>query len=170
MAEIVIGLGSNLSSPRQQLARALSQIVEIEGLTLLACSKLYDTEPLLRAPEDGSPAAPQPRYVNAAVNVRWDASPELLLDRLLAIERGMGRVRNERWGCRVIDLDLLWSSDGAFRSERLTLPHPELMHRAFALSPLLDVQPRLVDEMDAALRECGGPPRVIGMLEPMTAS
>lgn len=155
MADIVIGLGSNLNSPQQQLATALSHLSTIEGLTIRACSKLYDTDPV---------GPPQPRYLNAAVKVTWQGSPEALLDRLLDVERAMGRVREERWGPRVIDLDVLWSSDGAFQSERLTVPHPELTRRAFALSPLLDVEPRLGVIYADALAACGGPPKCVGDL------
>lgn len=162
MAEIVIGLGSNLDSPRDQFQRALAQITAIDGLTIVAYSKLYDSEPLI-AP--GSVvSAPQPRYLNAAIQVTWRQSPVALLDHLLSIERAMGRVRNERWGSRVIDLDLLWSSDGAFVGDRLTLPHPELERRAFALAPLLDVAPGLVGSYRAALDALGGAPTVVGVL------
>ena len=151
MAEIVIGLGSNLDSPREQLARALERIAALDGLTILARSKLYDTEPI---------GPPQPRYVNAAIKVSWHRSPIALLDCLLEVERSMGRVRDVRWGPRVIDLDLLWSSDGKFESDRLTLPHPELTRRSFALAPLLDVAAELGVEYAAALAACGGPPRL----------
>lgn len=162
MTEIVIGLGSNLESPRDQLARALERIAALDGVTILARSKLYDSEPLV-AP-GSSVVEPQPRYLNAAIRVSWQWSPIVLLDHLLDIERGMGRVRRERWGARVIDLDLLWSSDGRFESDRLTLPHPELTSRSFALAPLLDVVPRLGNEYAAALAACGGPPQVVGTL------
>lgn len=157
MAEIVIGLGSNLDSPRDQLVRAVQRIAAIDGLTILARSKLYDTDPI---------GPPQPRYLNAAIKVSWHKEPIALLDHLLEVERGMGRVRDVRWGPRLIDLDLLWSSDGSFASDRLTLPHPELTRRAFALAPLLDVAPLLLDQYMAALVACGGPPRSIGELDP----
>lgn len=164
MAQIVIGLGSNLDSPRDQLARAVDRIAGIEGLTILARSKLYDSAPLV-APSDASfVAPPQPRYLNAAILVSWWSSPDQLLERLLEIERSMGRVRHERWGPRVIDLDLLWSSEGAFHNERLTVPHPELTRRAFALSPLLDVVPGLRALYGPALDACGGSPSVVGAL------
>jgi 2-amino-4-hydroxy-6-hydroxymethyldihydropteridine diphosphokinase len=158
VAEIVIGLGSNLDSPQHQLATALTHIAAIEGLTILVYSQVYDTDPV---------GPPQPRYLNEAVKVAWKLSPEALLDRLLDVEWAMGRVRDVdqlRWGPRVIDLDVLWSSDGAFHSERLTVPHPELTRRAFALAPLLDVEPRLPALYTEALKTCGGPPRVVGAL------
>lgn len=163
MAEIVIGLGSNLGSPWQQLERARTHIAALDGVTLLACSQVYDTDPL---------GPPQPRYLNAAVKVAWQHSPDALLERLLEVERVMGRVRDQRWGPRVIDLDLLWSSDGPSHSDRLTVPHPELCNRAFALAPLLDVLPAVLPAVGAlsvalyveALARCGGAPRVVGRL------
>lgn len=164
MAEIVIGLGSNLSDPRAQLTRALTSIAALEGVTILACSNVYDTAPLA-APQDATFSVPaQPRYLNAATKVRWEHSPESLLSRLLEVERALGRVRQARWGPRVIDLDLLWSSDGAFQSAQLTLPHPELTRRAFALAPLLDVAPQLQPEYGVALAACGGRPLCVGEL------
>jgi 2-amino-4-hydroxy-6-hydroxymethyldihydropteridine diphosphokinase len=162
VAEIVIGLGSNLDAPRDQFQRALSRIKTIGGLTIVAYSKLYDSEPLI-AP-DSVASVSQPRYLNAAIQVTWARSPLELLDQLLAIERAMGRVRHERWGPRVIDLDLLWSSDGTVAGDRLTLPHPELERRAFALAPLIDVAPRLQTVYGAALARLGGAPTVVGDL------
>jgi len=164
VAEIVIGLGSNLASPRDQLARALQEIAAIDGVTIVARSKIYDTEPLLAPPIGDVAAPPQPRYLNAAIRVTWPHSPIALLDRLLEVERAMGRVRDVRWGPRVIDLDLLWSSEGGVQSDRLTLPHPELRRRSFALAPLLDVVPESRGEFAEALLACGGPPTSVGTL------
>lgn len=164
MAQIVIGLGSNLDTPRLQLARARERIAAIEGVTVLALSKVYESAPL-SAPSDGTFVVPeQPRYLNAAIKVEWSAPPQLLLQRLLEIELSMGRVRRERWGPRVIDLDLLWSSDGALQSPALTLPHPELTKRSFALAPLLDVAPELSATYQPALSACGGAPACLGPL------
>lgn len=164
MAQIVIGLGSNLASPRQQLSEAHGRIAALPSVTVLAVSKVYESAPLT-APIDATFVVPQqPRYLNAAIKVSWQAAPTLLLTQLLAIEAAMGRVRRERWGPRVIDLDLLWSSDGAFQSSELTLPHPELTKRSFALAPLLDVAPDLVVTYGPALSACGGAPTCVGPL------
>lgn len=164
MAQIVIGLGSNLDTPRQQLARAAQRIAAIDGVVVLARSKIYESEPL-SAPSDGTFVVPeQPRYLNAAIKLSWNALPIVLLQRLLEIELSMGRVRRERWGPRVIDLDLLWSSDGAFQAPELTLPHPELTRRSFALAPLLDVAPELAAIYQPALSACGGAPVCVGAL------
>jgi 2-amino-4-hydroxy-6-hydroxymethyldihydropteridine diphosphokinase len=135
----VIGLGSNLGDKRATLARA-ARTVQALGVPGLV-SALYETDPM---------GPPQPMFLNAAVAVVTELGPLELLDGLLAIERDLGRVRNERWGPRVIDLDILWTDAGAFDSERLTVPHPELRRRAFALRPLLDVEPGATDPRDGA--------------------
>lgn len=114
-----------------------------------ASSRLYLTEPL---------GPPQPRFLNAALAIETERSPEALLALLLAIERDLGRVRDERWGPRTIDLDLLVYDEVSMQTPDLTLPHPRLTERAFALAPLLDAAPDLVPRYGAALEALGGAP------------
>jgi 2-amino-4-hydroxy-6-hydroxymethyldihydropteridine diphosphokinase len=164
VAQIVIGLGSNLDTPRRQLERAHAQIARLDGVSVLALSKVYESAPL-SSPIDATFVVPeQPRYLNAAIKVGWSAAPTSLLTQLLSIEVALGRVRRERWGPRVIDLDLLWSSAGELRTPALLLPHPELERRAFALAPLLDVAPELAAIYGPALAACGGAPTCVGAL------
>lgn len=135
--DAVIGLGSNLGDSRAMLreaARCLGALGEIQ-----ARSALYASAPI---------GPPQPHFVNAAVRLAVQLSPESLLDALLEIERGLGRVRRERWGPRLIDLDVLWLAGPAFASDRLVVPHAELRNRAFALRPLVDVAPEATDPAD----------------------
>lgn len=120
------------------------------GVELVRASKLYATAPL---------GPPQPDFLNAAVLVHTTLDPEALLDVLLAVEAGLGRVRHERWGPRTIDLDLLWIDDLRVETPRLTVPHPGLFERAFALGPLADVLPEAA-WAGARLAELGGPPAV----------
>jgi 2-amino-4-hydroxy-6-hydroxymethyldihydropteridine diphosphokinase len=98
-------------------------------------SRLYCSRPL--GPQD------QPQFVNAAVGLLTQLAPQDLLSELLAIERVMGRERKQRWGPRVIDLDLLWMVDAAVTLPELTLPHPGVSTRNFVLYPLADVAPTL---------------------------
>jgi 2-amino-4-hydroxy-6-hydroxymethyldihydropteridine diphosphokinase len=84
-------------------------------------------------------------YLNAALLVSFRGDPEELLDALLAIERALGRERRVRWAARTIDLDVLWIEGVALEEERLTVPHPRLTERAFAMTPLLDVVPGAID-------------------------
>jgi len=91
--------------------------------------------------ESAAVGPPQGDYLNAAALVTWDGEPEALLDALLSIEAKLGRVRREKWGPRTIDLDVLWIEGREVRAPRLTVPHPELAKRTFAVAPLLDVVP-----------------------------
>lgn len=137
MLDAVIGLGSNVGDRRAMLVRAAEEFQAFGRL--LARSALYETEPI---------GPPQPRYLNAAVLLRTELGPEPLLDALLGIERDLGRVRRERWGPRSIDLDILWLGSLAHASPTLTVPHPSLRERPFALRPLLDVAPAARDPAD----------------------
>jgi len=119
------------------------------GAQLLARSDTHVTAPV---------GPPQPDFLNAAVRLRWRGTAHGLLDTLLHVEALIGRVRQERWGPRAIDLDLLWWTGPDVCSERLTVPHPELWGRAFALAPLLQVAPELAGRGEAALRAAGGRP------------
>lgn len=128
--DAVVGIGSNLGS-REALLRAA---IALLGREVVAVSRLYRTPPL---------GPPQPEFLNAAVRVRTELSPLALLSELQRVEAQLGRVRRERWGPRTIDLDFLWWEGGAIDEPGLSVPHPGLMERAFALGPLLDVAPEL---------------------------
>lgn len=125
----IIGLGSNLGARYATIAQAVARLDELAGCRVLARSRVYESEPL---------GPPQPLYLNAAAWLDSTLEPEALLVAVLDIERGLGRVRELRWGPRTIDLDLLWGPR-PISSARLTLPHPGLSERWFALAPLLDV-------------------------------
>jgi 2-amino-4-hydroxy-6-hydroxymethyldihydropteridine diphosphokinase len=135
--EAVIGLGSNLGDRRALLAEAVRALSALG--TLGRVSPLYETAPV---------GPPQPMFLNAALSLTTELLPLALLDALLDVERRLGRVRLERWGPRLVDLDILWIAGAAFDSPRLTVPHPELRRRAFALRPLLDVRPDATDPRD----------------------
>jgi 2-amino-4-hydroxy-6-hydroxymethyldihydropteridine diphosphokinase len=134
MLRAVVGFGANLGDRRmtmQSAADALARVARVEGR-----SHLYETAPV--GPQ-------QPEFLNAAMLVQFDGTPRQLLDALLAIEAGLGRVRGERWGPRTIDLDILWIERCRVRSDELTVPHPHLRDRAFALAPMLELVPDAVD-------------------------
>jgi len=132
--DCVLGLGSNLGD-RLGFFRAAAAGLAQHG-EVVACSTVYET--LAVGPV-------QPDYLNAALRFRTRLAPLELLDVLLAIEREHGRVRTARWGPRTLDLDLLLIAGRAVDDPRLTVPHPELTARAFALLPLLDVMPDATD-------------------------
>jgi 2-amino-4-hydroxy-6-hydroxymethyldihydropteridine diphosphokinase len=127
----VVGLGANLGDRLATLRAAAGELGRASSV--VARSRVYETEPV-------GPA--QPRFLNAAVLVDWRGSPEDLLRELLDVEARLGRVRGgERWSPRAIDLDLLWAEGVVAEGAHLTVPHPRLRERAFALVPLLDVAP-----------------------------
>jgi 2-amino-4-hydroxy-6-hydroxymethyldihydropteridine diphosphokinase len=128
-----LGLGGNLGDVRATFERALAALASDPELELVARSALYRTAPW--GPVE------QPAFLNMAVLIRTTHSPHALLDRCLAIEGGEGRVRAERYGPRTLDIDILIFDDLALSDEKLTLPHPRLMERAFALVPLAEVAP-----------------------------
>jgi 2-amino-4-hydroxy-6-hydroxymethyldihydropteridine diphosphokinase len=127
----VVGLGANLGDRLATMRAAVRQIKQVAAVE--STSRVYRTAPV------GELA--QPGFLNAAALVLYRGSPAALLDALRAIEITLGRVRAERWGPRVIDLDLLWIDGVAVDSTALVVPHPRLLERAFALVPLLEIVP-----------------------------
>jgi 2-amino-4-hydroxy-6-hydroxymethyldihydropteridine diphosphokinase len=130
----IVGLGANMGDRKGTLKSAVLALKRCG--TVRAVSHLYESEAV---------GPPQPDYLNAAVLLRSVLAPAELLGQLLDIERAHGRERRERWGPRTLDLDLLHSPDLVLDEPSLTLPHPELARRAFALAPLLDVLPEARD-------------------------
>ena len=133
----VIGLGGNLGDREATLGRATEAIAALRETRLIAASRLRETSPV------GGP--PQGPYLNGAVRVETRLSPRMLLDILLSIERRFGRERRQRWGPRTLDLDLLWIAGVTLDEPGLTVPHPRLTERRFALEPLVEVAPEAFD-------------------------
>lgn len=130
-----VGIGSNLQSPRERVLEAIERMSMLDATRIVLRSLLYLTHPM--GPQD------QPNYINAAVGLLTQLKARELLTGLLGIERSMGRDRQERWGPRVIDLDLLWMIDSAIDEPGLTLPHPGVSMRNFVLYPLADIAPTI---------------------------
>jgi 2-amino-4-hydroxy-6-hydroxymethyldihydropteridine diphosphokinase len=128
-----IGLGANLGDPRRQVAEALARLATAEEVEVVKVSSFYLNPPL------GPPE--QPWYVNAVAQVRTRLTPEELLRVLHRVEQELGRVRRERWGPRVIDLDLLLYNGVILQDPEVWLPHPEMHRRAFVLAPLAEIAP-----------------------------
>lgn len=129
-----IGLGANEGDPRRQVEEAIARLAATEEIELLQASSFYLNPPL--GPAD------QPWYVNAVIQVRTRLTPEELLRVLHRVEQELGRVRRERWGPRVIDLDLLLYDGVILSGPDLTLPHPEMHRRSFVLAPLAEIAPQ----------------------------
>ena len=128
-----IGLGSNLGDPAAQVRRALTGLAALDEVELVRVSGFYLNPPL-------GPAN-QPWYVNAVAQVRTRLTAEELLRVLARLEAALGRVRKERWGPRLIDLDLLLYDGEISCTPELVLPHPEMHRRVFVLVPLAEIAP-----------------------------
>jgi len=132
-----IGLGSNLAKPITQIKSARAAIASIAGVQELAFSSLYLSLPM--GPQD------QPDYVNAVMCVATDLLPMGLLRCLQNIENDHGRVRKgERWGARILDLDVLIYGDQEIDLPDLIVPHKGLAERSFVLYPLFEIAPQLI--------------------------
>ncbi len=128
-----LGLGSNLGDRLANLQAAVDQLAAQPGLRVARSSRVYETDPI------GGP--PQPDYLNAVVEVETDLSAPELLAVCLHVEASLGRVRAERWGPRVIDIDVLTYDEIRVDEPELTVPHPRMQERAFVLLPLFELEP-----------------------------
>jgi 2-amino-4-hydroxy-6-hydroxymethyldihydropteridine diphosphokinase len=130
-----VGIGSNLGDREGNLRQAVELLSAEDGIDVVAVSEIRETDPV--GPVEQGP------FLNGAVRIETDLAPRELLERLLAVEERLGRVRRERWGPRRIDLDLLLYGDDVVDEPGLTVPHPRLHERRFALEPLSDLAPSL---------------------------
>lgn len=136
MARAWISLGANLGDRLGQIKRALAALDTRPDTTVVEVSSVYETEPV-------GPGK-QPRYLNAAAELDTDLDPASLMRVLLSIEEHAGRIRQERWGPRMLDLDILVYDDLVDPDGDPSLPHPRMNGRAFVLVPLAEIAPRLV--------------------------
>ncbi len=127
-----IGLGSNMESPRQHIISAIQSLGEIQSTRMISSSTLYKSKPV--GPQN------QNDFINAVVKLDTDLEAIELLDCLQAIENEHGRVRNEHWGPRTLDLDILMFGNKIIQNDRLTVPHPEITNRSFVLVPLAEIE------------------------------
>ncbi len=126
-----IGLGSNLQNPRVQIENALSALNRADGIILIGVSSLYESKPLLDMPG--------PNYINAVCKIDTTLSANDLLDICQTIEDNQKRIREVKWGSRTIDLDILLYEQQVISSDRLSIPHPEMIDRAFVMVPLYEI-------------------------------
>lgn len=155
-----IGLGGNLDNPVSQVREGFRALAQLSRSRLVTQSALYRSSPV--GPAD------QPDYVNAVACLDTELAPQALLHTLQTVEAGHGRVRGPvRWGPRTLDLDILLYGDLRLAEPLLTIPHPQIAHRAFVLIPLREVAPGImvpgagrIDDLIARL-----PPQEISRLE-----
>ncbi|MBB2144361.1 2-amino-4-hydroxy-6-hydroxymethyldihydropteridine diphosphokinase [Pedobacter sp. LMG 31464] len=129
-------LGSNLGDRELYLDRAVQLISEKVGDVIIK-SAVYETEPWGNAN--------QPGFLNLALGVDTRLLPFELLETVLEIEIVLGRVRHEKWGSRLIDIDIIFYGDEIITvDDKLQIPHPEMQHRKFVLEPLAEIAPNLI--------------------------
>ncbi|MEX0346499.1 MAG: 2-amino-4-hydroxy-6-hydroxymethyldihydropteridine diphosphokinase [Rhizobiaceae bacterium] len=133
---IFVGLGGNIGDPRRAMASAISTLVRDADIEMIAVSSLYSTPPW--------GISEQPDFLNAVVELKTTLEPRQLLDKCLEVERSLKRERKERWGPRIIDLDIIAYGRREVRENDLQLPHPRLAERAFVLVPLAEIAPEFV--------------------------
>ena len=134
MSEVLIGCGSNISPRRETLQEAVRLLESSEYVTSLVKSPLFETAPL------GGPEG-QSSYLNGCVKLETSLSPREMLALLQSIETRLGRTRQERWGSRTVDLDLLLYDDLTSDEPDLTIPHPRMAWRRFVLEPASRIAP-----------------------------
>ncbi|MEU6176050.1 MULTISPECIES: 2-amino-4-hydroxy-6-hydroxymethyldihydropteridine diphosphokinase [Streptomycetaceae] len=132
----VVSIGGNLGNRLETLQGAVDALADTPGLRVKAVSPVYETEPW------GVEPGTQPNYLNAIVLLKTTLPPSSLLERAHAIEEAFYRVRDERWGPRTIDVDIVAYQDVVSEDPELTLPHPRAHERAFVLVPWHDVDPQ----------------------------
>jgi 2-amino-4-hydroxy-6-hydroxymethyldihydropteridine diphosphokinase len=128
-----LGLGGNLGDPAKSMGAALRMLDADPLSRVVAVSSLYRTPPWGKTD--------QPDFLNATAEVLTSHSPRELLDRCLEAEQRLKRVRQERWGPRLIDIDILIFGDETVHEDGLEIPHPRMLERAFVLAPLAEIAP-----------------------------
>jgi 2-amino-4-hydroxy-6-hydroxymethyldihydropteridine diphosphokinase len=140
-----IALGSNLGDSLSILEAAIETLARTPSISLKAKSSWYKTKPV---------GPTQPDYLNGCAILQVEINPQILLDTLLQIENQFGRVRQERWGPRSLDLDLLLYDDLIIDTPKLQIPHPRMNQRAFVLVPLTEIAPDWVEPVSGcAIKE-----------------
>ena len=134
---IFLGLGSNLGDKTANLQMALQKLGE-KGVAVLRISTILETPPWGFTEQDS--------FMNLVAEVSFDGTPESLLSILLGIENEMGRVREMKWGPRLIDLDILDFHRQIVQTETLSLPHPHYHERDFVMIPLRELEPDWVEK------------------------
>lgn len=136
--EVVLGLGSNLGDRSSYLEFAISQLVKKEIISNITLSTIHQTKALLL---ENSPKEWNIDFLNMAVRGTTKLTPEVLLSAVKSIERDIGRKHTERWAPREIDIDILSYGEDAIHHPLITIPHPSLLDREWAIIPLSEVYP-----------------------------
>lgn len=139
---VYIALGSNMGRKRENMAQAVALIAALPGVKILNSSSLYETEPWGKTDQD--------KFLNQVIEIETSLQPKELLAELHNIEIKMGRQRQEKWGPRLIDLDILLFGNEVINDPQLTIPHPHMRDRLFVLVPLAEIGAELQFPDDGA--------------------
>jgi GTP cyclohydrolase I len=131
MRKVYLSIGSNIGDRRDHLERAIKTMDSMEALKVTAISSLYETAPYGPVEQDN--------FYNACVRLNTKLEADDLLSVLQGIEISAGREKDEVWGPRTLDLDIVWMEDSEMKTERLTIPHKEAKNRLFVLEPLREI-------------------------------
>jgi 2-amino-4-hydroxy-6-hydroxymethyldihydropteridine diphosphokinase len=132
MVTCYLGVGSNLGDRRKYIRLALRKINELTGTKVIKISKIIETEPQGGPPNQG-------KFLNAALKIKTSLSPVILLKKLKAVEKNLGRAKTARYGPRTIDLDILFYGDKIINRKNLKVPHPKIFEREFMVKPLSEI-------------------------------
>lgn len=142
MNRVYIAFGSNMGD-RYKAAEDAFTLIEKSEMKITKRSKIYETEPY--------GYTDQPAFINGALEVETELTCRQVLERLLSIELELGRVREFKWGPRIIDLDIIFFNDEIYDEEDLKVPHPDMHNRDFVIKPLNDICP---DYIHPILKKC----------------
>ncbi len=131
MNKVYLGLGSNIEPRIDFLQEAVEKLADNEKIKIIKKSSVYQTKPYGYLEQED--------FLNAVILIKTSLDPKELLERVLKIEKEIGRVRDEIWGPRKIDIDILLYDKIKYESSNLILPHPEIKKRAFVMIPLLEI-------------------------------
>ena len=137
---VFIGVGSNLGNREENIKKAILKISELPQTSVLATSSIINTKPIGKRD--------QPDFLNCIIKIETKYTSNGLLTELQNIESDMGRIRKEKWGPRVIDLDILFFNDEIIETEDLTIPHPEILNREFILCLMKEIAPKFVHPIE----------------------
>jgi 2-amino-4-hydroxy-6-hydroxymethyldihydropteridine diphosphokinase len=145
VAGAYLGLGSNLGERESHLRTAIQALDKLRGTRVIATSRLYCSKPWGKVD--------QPDFMNMAASIETELEPAELLGECKRIEREAGRTEGERWGPRVLDIDILLYDDLTLNSDTLSIPHLHMWQRQFVLAPLAELLPGLRDEQGRSIGE-----------------
>ena len=160
---VLLSLGSNLGERATNLRTACQELAAHEEIRLLTVSSFFESEPL--------GVTRQPAFLNAAAEIDTALTPMELLNAAKETEARMGRRPSQRWGPRVIDIDLVLCGDTVVETEALTVPHPRFRDRRFVLAPLAEIAPDAVDPVTGkTVAELAAAPEAQGQVKKLLSS